>query len=51
VATASITNDQKSRVFRALSENNKTDAAKKLIATVKTTWKIKKWSDVKTSVK
>jgi len=60
IATASITDTQKTRVLQALSDDGKTietitteikDEDHTLIATVRTTWQIKKWDDVQTRVK
>lgn|SRR3990167_71021 len=57
VSTATLTTMEKETILQKLSIDNKTtqditseikDIDNQLIATVKTTWQLKKWSDVKT---
>ncbi len=59
VATATLSSEEKSNIMAVLSEQNKTihtliseikDEDQALIATVKSTWQIKSWSEVKTKL-
>lgn len=59
VATAALSSDEKENVMQQLKKENKAmqaitseikDDDKTLVATVKTTWQIKNWADVRTRV-